>query len=114
MLYFIKNHQGYIKIGHTINLESRLKAYPAHGAVITIIDTCEGSMRLEKRIHKLLTHKGLRVSYEWYTEDKYIHKIWEIVKLKKWKPKFYLKHDLYILSDYDIRRKLGVSTYTYQ
>jgi hypothetical protein len=90
MLYLIKNHQGYLKIGSTSDLKNRLGTYKSHGAEIILIDTCEGTLRLEMRLQTILYHKGLRVFSEWFEDNPIVYKIWEMAKNKKWKPIYYM------------------------
>jgi ribosomal protein S16 len=117
MLYLIKNHQGLVKIGHTINIDNRIKSYINHGAEITLIDTCEGNITLERRLQAILYNKGLHLFSEWFKEDPIVYKIWDMAKNKKWKPVYYIDalnetskknngnsiYDIYIYNPTDIR-----------
>lgn len=109
MLYLIKNHQGFVKIGYSKDLENRLKAYISHGAEIEVIDTCIGTTGLERRLQAILYHKGLRLFGEWFKNDPIIYRIWEMAKNRRWKPALFTvnnqttAYDFYIYDERDVR-----------
>lgn len=94
MLYLIKSRKGDIKIGHvrvSKSLKSRIDSYNSIEPLVELLDSCEGTEYLERRLHNILFFKGLNIHGEWFKNNPIIYKIWEMAKNKKWKPK-YLKY----------------------
>lgn len=117
MLYFIRNHQNYLKIGHTKNLERRLDNYKSHGSEITLLGTCEGTVSLERRLQTILYHKGLHLYSEWFKDSPIVYKVWNMAVNKRWKPICYLDskyagfkngkltpYDIYLYNPQDIKQ----------
>lgn len=51
MLYLIKSQQ-YVKIGFTTDLEKRMSIYTTHNPDFELLDTCIGTLKDEKSLHK--------------------------------------------------------------
>ncbi len=91
MLYLIKARNGNVKIGHVRDpktLSSRIRQYNEIEPLVELLDSCDGTVELERRLHNILWDRGLAVHGEWFKDNPLIHKIWSMAKSKKWKPRY--------------------------
>lgn len=77
MLYLIKSQQ-YVKIGFTTDLEKRMSIYTTHNPDFELLDTCIGTLKDEKSLHKQI--KDFQFKNEWYYDNPKIYEIWNIFK----------------------------------
>lgn len=65
MIYFIKGHDKYIKIGFTTDIKNRLSTLQTSSPTkLTVIKLTKGTIRQEKELHKRFSN--LRTNGEWF------------------------------------------------
>ena len=80
MLYLVKlqgKEQTLLKIGHTKDIEKRIKTYQTHNPLIELLDYKEGNSADEAYLRNKLKKFLFKDSKEWFVENPEIYKLWD-------------------------------------